>query len=220
LSIGHGAKGRKRLAAAPAAALLAALSLGASLSDAARMHRSFDAFKRALAERDGGAAVALLSAASLEEWAAERELALHGSRSAIEALPPGRRLAVLALRHTQPIFLLRGGPPPELVAAAVRTGLADPALLDAVELADIARLAAGRASGLMLAAGLPSGFRAGFVFERGEWRLDLPSSLASAGRVVTQTARATGLDETAVILNLIGAASGEPVRPSIWSPLL
>ena len=148
MSIGHGAKGRKRLAGAPALALLAALSLGAALSDGARMHRSFDAFKRALAERDGGAAVALLSAASLEEWAADR------------------------------------------------------------------------ASGLMLAAGLPSGFRAGFLLERGEWRLDLPSSLVSAGRVVSQTARASGLDETAVILNLIGAASGEPVGPSIWSPLL
>jgi len=220
LSIRHAAKGRKRLAAAPAAVLLAVLSLGASLSDAARMHRSFEAFKRALAERDGGAAVALLSAASLEEWAAERQLALHGSRGAIEALPPGRRLAVLALRHAQPVFLLRGGPPSELVAAAVRAGLADPEVLDAVELGDIARLAADRASGLVLAAGLPSGFRAGFVLERGAWCLDLPSSLASAGRVVTQTARATGLDETAVILNLIAAASGEPVSEAIWKPLL
>ena len=213
-------KGRKRLGAALAALLFTAVSAGAALSDAARMHRSFDAFKRALAERDGSAAVALLSAASLEEWAAERELALRGTRSAIEALPAGRRLAVLALRQAQPVFLLREGRPAELAAAAVHAGLADRAALDAIELGDVARLAADRASGLVLAAGLPSGFRAGFVLERGAWCLDLPSSLAAAGRVVSQTARATGLDETAVILNLIAAASGEPVSEAIWRPLL
>jgi hypothetical protein len=165
------------------------------------MHRSFDA-------------------ASLAEWAQERNLALHGSRAEVEALSPGRRLAVLALRHAQPVFLLREGSPTELTSAAVRAGLLDRAALDAIELGDVARLAADRASGLVLAAGLPSGFRAGFVRERGSWCLDLPSSLAAAGRVVSQTARATGLEETAVILNLIAAASGEPVSEAIWQPLL
>ena len=220
MSIRHAAKGRKRVGAALAGMLLAAAPALAALSDAASMHRSFDAFKRALAARDGQAAVALLSAASVAEWARDRDLALHGSRADVEALPPGRRLAVLALRHAQPVFLLREGPPAELASAAVRAGLVDRAALDAVELGDIARLAGDRASGLVLAAGLPSGFRAGFVRERGSWCLDLPSSLAAADRVVSQTARATGLAEDAVILNLIAAASGEATSESIWRPLL
>ena len=220
MSIRHGAKGRKRLGAALVVALLAAAPALATLSDAASIHRSFDALKRALAARDGDAAVALLSTASLAEWAQDRELVLHGSRAAVEALPPGRRLAVLALRHAQPVFLLRDGAPSELASAAVRGGLVDRTALEAIELGDVARLAADRASGLVLAAGLPSGFRAGFVREHAAWRLDLPSSLAAAGHVVSQTAQATGLGETAVILNLIGAASGEPTSEAIWQPLL
>jgi hypothetical protein len=220
LPIRHGAQGRKRLGVALAAAALTALAASAQLSDAALVHRSFEAMKRALAERDEAAALALLSSGSLSEWARDRDLALHGARAEVEALPPGRRLAVLALRHAQPVFLLRDGSPPELAAAAVRAGLVDRSALDAIDLGDVARLAGNRASGLVLAAGLPSGFRAGFVRERGAWCLDLPSSLAAADRVVSQTARATGLDENVVILNLIGAASGETVGDVIWKPLL
>ena len=138
----------------------------------------------------------------------------------MRALPPGPRLAVIALRQAQPVFLLRDGTPPELVAAAVRGGLADRDALDALELGDVAQLASGRASGLVLAVGLPSGFRVGFARERGAWRVDLPASLESAGRVVTQTARATGASEDAVIVSLIAAASGRPVGKQVWSPLL
>jgi len=164
--------------------------------------------------------VALLSAASFAEWERERRLALHGSLDEVQALPPGPRLAVLALRQAQPVFLLRDGTPPELVAAAVRSGLADRDALEAIELGDVAQLAEARASGLVLAAGLPSGFRVGFVRERGGWRVDLPASLDSVGRVVSQTARATGASEDAVIVSLIATASGRPVGKDVWSPLL
>jgi hypothetical protein len=208
---------RSRLLRLALAALL--LTAAAAPSAAVLARRSFDAFKRALAERDGEAAVALLSTPSLAEWERERHVALHGSPDEVHALAPGPRLAVLALRHAQPVFLLRDGTPPELAAAAVRSGLADREALELIEISDIAARG-DQASGQLTASGLPSGVRAGFVRERGAWKLDLPASLDAAGRMVAQTARATGSSEDAVIVNLIGAASGERVGDEIWQPLL
>lgn len=77
-----------------------------------------------------------------------------------------------------------------------------------------------RALGQLYAAGLPSGFRAGFVREAGAWKLDLPVTLTGVGRVVSQVARTTGASEDAVIVNLLAAATGEPVGGAVWRPLL
>jgi len=220
LPICHGAQGNDPPSRLLRLALAALLLVAAAAPPAATLaRRSFDAFKRALAERDGDAAVALLSAPSLAEWERDRRLALHGSPDEVRALSPGPRLAVLALRHAQPVFLLRDGTPAELAAAAVRSGLADRGALELLEIRDITARG-DRASGQILASGLPSGMRAGFLRERGAWKLDLPASLDAAGRLVTETARATGNSEDAVIANLIGAASGERVGEEIWLPLV
>src|SRR4030095_5445924 len=98
---------------------------------------------RALGDRDADAGVAVLSAASLDERRRTRALALDGKRNEVEALPTGRRFAVLA----------RG---------AIEAGLADREGLSRIELGDVV-VQGERASGQLFAAGLPSGFRAGFV---------------------------------------------------------
>jgi hypothetical protein len=203
-----------------ALALATAASCAAGPRDAIEVRRCYAAFARAVAERDGEAGAALLSEASLREWERDRRVALHGSVDEVEALPPGPRLLVLALRHQAPVFLLRGGTPRELAVHALASGLVDRGALAGIELGDVALLARGRASALVLAAGLPSGVRAGFVRERGGWRLDLPSSLDSAGRVVRRTAQATGASESAVIVRLIAALSGEAVGGAVWQPLV
>jgi len=199
--------------------LLAPLAL-AALRPADEVRRSYAALARALVARDPDATLALVSEASIAEWARLRQAALHGSVAELEALAPGPRLAVLALRHQAPVWLLRDGPPRELAAQAVRAGLADRRAVEQVELADVAVLAPARALGQLYAAGLPSGFRAGFVREAGAWKLDLPVTLDGVGRVISQVAGATGASESAVIVNLLAAATGEPVRGSVWKPLL
>jgi hypothetical protein len=125
---------------------------------------------------------------------------------------------VLALRQQAPPFLRAGGTQQELLVRAVRSGLLDRDAAGLAEMGDVA-LQGERASGLLVVAGLPSGFRAGFVREGGAWRLDLGTSLDGAGRVVSGIARANGVGESAVIVNLLAAASGRRVGGEVWKPL-
>jgi hypothetical protein len=203
----------------PAILLLVPLLLAAA-RPAAGVREAYAAFTGALAARDADGALDHLSAASLAEWARLRGLALHGSLAEVEALAPGPRLAVLALRNQAPVWLLRDGPPRELAAEAVRAGLADRRALERVELRDVAVLDPARALGQLYAAGLPSGFRAGFVREAERWKVDLAATLEGVGRVVSQVARSTGASESVVIVNLLAAATGQPVTGAVWRPLL
>ena len=199
---------------------LALLAPPAAARPADEVRGTYAALVRALVERDAERALARFTAASLEEWARLRALALRGARDEVEALAPGPRLAVLALRHAAPVWLLRDGPPHELAGHAVRAGLLDERAAAQVELADVAILDGGRALGQLYALGLPSGFRAGFRREAGVWKLDLAATLEGVGRVVSLVARSSGTSENAVIVNLITAASGERVGPHVWEPLL
>lgn len=199
---------------------LASIPLVASArpSDRAQVQATFQEFVRALGDRDADAGVAVLSAASLDEWRRTRGLALDGKRSEVEALPAGRRFAVLALRHHAPPFLAKDGSSDELARHAIAAGLADREGLSRIEFGDVV-VQKARASGQLFALGLPTGFRAGFVRERGRWRIDLPATLDSAGRVVTQAAKASDSPENAVIAGLLFATSGERPTAEIWKPI-
>jgi hypothetical protein len=202
-----------------AIALSLALPIAASArSDRADVNATFNAFLRALGDRDADAGVAMLSAASLDEWSRDRALALDGPRKEIEALPAGRRLAVLALRHHAPRFLAAAGAPDELARHAIAAGIADRDGLSRVELADVV-VRGERASGQLIAAGLPSSFRAAFVREGGRWRVDLPGTLDAAGRVVAQAAKASESSENEIIAGLLYLSSGERPTTKIWEPL-
>lgn len=201
-----------------ATALVAATAHAARPSDRKQVHGVFRDFVHAVAERDGAAGTSLLSKASFLEWQRARQVAFTGTRAEVAALSPGRRLLVLALRHHRPPFLQQTGTPRELGAHAIRAGLADRDSLARVELADVV-VKGDRAVGSLIVAGLPSSFRAGFVREDGAWKLDLPTTLDSAGRVITHAAEASGGTEDSVIAGLIYASSG--VRPTtrIWEPM-
>lgn len=208
---------RFAIAVTLAATLLPAVA-PARPSDRALVQAAFREFVAALGDRDADAGVASLSKASIAEWQRDRALALEGEKSEVAALPPGRRLAVLALRHHAPRFLSKGGSPDELAGHAIRAGMADRDELARIELGDVV-VKGERASGQLFASGLPSGFRAGFVREGGRWRLDLPMTLDSAGRVVTHAAEASDSSENAVIAGLLYATSGTRPTSQIWTPL-
>lgn len=209
----------RRIAIAVALMMILAPAVApARPSDRALVHAAFRDFVAALGDRDADAGVAVLSQASLAEWQRDRALALEGERAQVAALPPGRRLAVLALRHHAPRFLAKEGSPEELARHAIRAGLSDREGLARIELGDV-EVKGERATGQLFAAGLPSGFRAGFVREAGRWRLDLPMTLASAGRVVAQAANASDSTEDAVIAGLLYVSSGTRPTSQMWRPL-
>ena len=187
-------------------------------SDAAQVRQSFARLAAALAARDAGAGLHVLSIASLLEWQRDRELALHGARAEVAAQSPGRRLVVMALRHHAPKFLSRDGSPRELVGYALGAGMASRDLLAMIELGDVA-VKGERAGGQLFASGLPSGFRADFVREDGAWKLDLGATIDAAGRVVTRAAKAADASEDSVIAGLLMVSSGERPTTRIWEPL-
>ena len=187
-------------------------------SDATQVRQSFARLAAALAARDAGAGLHVLSIASLLEWQRDRELALHGARAEVAAQSPGRRLVVMALRHHAPKFLSRDGSPRELVGYALGAGMASRDLLAMIELGDVA-VKGERAGGQLFASGLPSGFRADFVREDGAWKLDLGASIDAAGRVVTRAAKAADASEDSVIAGLLMVSSGERPTTRIWEPL-
>jgi hypothetical protein len=187
-------------------------------SDAAQVRQSFARFVAALAARDAGAGLRVLSTASFPEWEHDRELALHGTRAEVAAQPPGRRLVVMALRHHAPKFLSRAGSPRELVGYALGSGMASRDSLAMIELGDVA-VKGERAGGQLFASGLPSGFRADFVREDEVWKLDLGTTIDAAGRVVTRAAKAAGASEDSVIAGLLMVSSGARPTTQIWEPM-
>lgn len=199
--------------------IAAALASIAAARPGLEIRRAYEALEQAIVVRNADAALTRVSAASLDEWARLRQLALRGSRDEVEALAPGRRLAVLGIRHVAPIWLLRDGTPHDLASHAVRAGLADRRAVDRLDLADVAVLDHRRALGQLYAAGFPSGLRVGFVREQDHWRLDLETTLVGVGEIVSQAARSTGLPESRVILNLLEAMTGEATTDSVWRPL-
>jgi hypothetical protein len=182
------------------------------------VHATFLGFAKSLAARDAEAGTRALSASSLSEWQYDRDLALHGTRDAVAAQSPGRRLVVFALRHHAPKFLARSGSPLELVGYAIEAGMADRKSVAAIELGDVV-VKGDRASGQLFASGLPSGFRAGFVREDGAWKLDLPATIDAAGRVVTRAAKASDASEDSIIAGLLLVSSGARPTAQIWQPL-
>jgi hypothetical protein len=215
-----GLRGRVFLAWALVGSLAAgAVPLRATASEERAVHDAFTSLVAALAARDGDATWAHLSGATRVEWARDCEVALHGNVDTVQALPPGPRLLVLALRHGAPAWARTSGTPRELADRAVHAGLVDGRAAHAVDLADVA-VQGDRASGVLFVSGLPSPFRAAFVREDAAWKLDLPGTLALAGRVLTRAARSNGTDESAVIVNLLAAVSGRPVGVEAWRPLV
>ncbi len=197
---------------------LAETSARAGPSDAAQVRQSFARFAAALVARDADAGQRELSIASFAEWQRDRALAVRATRAELAAQPPGRRLLVMALRHHAPKFLARDGSSRELVGYALGSGIADRESLAMIELGDVA-VKNDRAGGQLFASGLPSGFRAGFVREDGAWKLDLPTTIDAAGRVVTRAAKSADASEDSVIAGLLMVSSGSRPTARIWEPL-
>ena len=198
--------------------VLAETPARAAPSDAAQVRQTFARFVAALASRDADGGQRELSMASFPEWQRDRELALHATRAELAEQPPGRRLVVMALRHHAPRFLSRDGSSRDLVGYALGSGIADRKSLAMIELGDVA-VKNDRAGGQLFASGLPSGFRAGFVLEGGAWKLDLPTTIDAAGRVVTRAAKSAEASEDSVIAGLLTVSSGARPTARIWEPL-
>ena len=147
-------------------------------------------YLQAVRQRDGAAAAATVTAATLARYDGLRDAALHADRAVLERLPLTDQLTVMVWRARVPVAVLRGGDARALLASSVEVGLngdgTSSGLADAVPDGDIA-------VGHYLRGTDGSMATVRFRRESGVWRLDLRSLLDAAEAATTRQWTQSGL---------------------------
>jgi hypothetical protein len=209
----------RRVAALLAALFLAIAALPAmAAGPTAAVERGFEAYKSALAKRDGARAASAVSENSLVYYDRMRKLALSAPRSEMEELEGTERMLVLGLRHQAPHALLVSGKPEDLVAYAVNAGLVSETGVAKTELGEVT-IQGDLARGWIVVDGKPTHGVLQFALEDGEWKFDLEFAMQSSAGLIAALARQSGMSEDDVIIELLSRGSGKPVGPEIWKPL-
>lgn len=205
-------------ATARAAAVLAACLLlvaGCARDDTARVRATLDAYRDALATRDGEAAAALVDGATLAYYDRVRRLALTADASRLRGAPVGLLLQVLTLRLDAGERRLAGGDGATALALLVaqgRAGRVRQAPLQAVT------VDGDRAQGVQrLAGGVELRWR--FVRERGRWRVSLVEPLRRAEAMLERLMARVSLDNEQFALRVLERRLGHRVPERVWHPL-
>jgi len=201
---GHRILHPRRLALA---AVAAAACLGAAVPSGPQ--GAVEALRKAVLDRDAAAVVGCFASQSQARHRALYRLARSGDDDALAGLAPDERALVRVLRR-------RAGP--ELRTSATLDAFLETALArGAVDAAELSRLRIGRLRGsradgaqaLVLRDGVPTGIQIGFVHERDAWRVDRVTSPLLDPLALRLASAATGLDEDAVVDELIVRITGE-----------
>ena len=185
--------------------------------EAEAVRAAFESYRRALIEEDGEAAANRVSANTLEAYQGFRDLALSGSRSALEALPMVHRMQVLLFRHRIAPDALEAMTGRAAFAHAVDEAWVGSGGIDRLEVHHVS-VRGDEAVANVGVGPRPSPDLFRFQREDGEWRLDLMPSLRSAEGALQQMAAARGVEENEFLLGMIGAMSGEAVTEALFEP--
>jgi hypothetical protein len=199
--------------------LLLALAAPPAAADVtAAVERAFEAYKSALAQRDGVRAASAVSSNSLAYYDRMRKLALFAPRSDLAALEGTERMLVLAMRHQAPLELLESGEPEDLVAHAVSAGQVSDTGVAETELGEVT-IQDDRARCWIVVDGKPTRGVMQFALEDGSWKFDLEFAMRSSAGLIAALASQAGRSEESVIFELLSQGSGRPIGPDIWKPL-
>ncbi|MBI3782738.1 MAG: hypothetical protein HY270_04980 [Deltaproteobacteria bacterium] len=177
----------------------------------------FRSYKEAVLKGDGRAAAATLSQRTVDWYRESQELALHGTKTAVQQLEPLKRFQVLAFRYRMEPELLRKMSPSEVIGYAVEQGWMSKAALERTDIGQI-KISGDRAEGTITLDGKPSDQQYDFVREQGEWRFDQIPLLASGNAQISAAAAQRQMTEDQLILALIEAFSHKKVGDDIWNP--
>jgi hypothetical protein len=209
-----------------AGALLCCLLLCAAVAHAddppTQVPAAFGHYVAALADRDGAAAVGMVTRGSLAREERLRDLALAAPPATVAALPMTDRLAVLRLRHEFTAAELRPLSGADLIPIAVEEAWSSPKPLAALTVVGVER--AGDTATLRVErAGEPVPVRLVFRREQGTWKIDLVelargSDAPLAETLASRTERAKVPVEE-VMRWVIEDTSGHLVDKDLWQPL-
>jgi len=182
---------------------------------ASRVRERFRAYKEALQQRDGTAAVPLVSGASIGFYARCRDLALTASEEEVRELGFSERFTVLSFRHRSDAEELRAMSPTEVFAYVIDHGWT--ADIEDVRIAEVdvngERAVAQLADAWNDEPGLP------YVREDGEWRLDLVRLIELTDDQMDALAESSGTDQDDQILSTLELLTGTAPTADIWEPL-
>ncbi|MGH9182028.1 MAG: hypothetical protein ACRDY5_09980 [Acidimicrobiales bacterium] len=181
----------------------------------AAVRAALETYRQALLARDGDAAAAAVTTATLDYFAAMLDLALTAGPEEIGALATQDKFFVTLLRERVTRTTLVGLSGPGLFAYGVGQGMFGERSVAGVELGDVV-VDGPRASATAVSQGqtAPDAFE--FALESGHWKLDLLNLLDALGTTIRLAAADAGQSEQEAIFGLIELSLGRPVDPRVW----
>jgi hypothetical protein len=186
--------------------------------DKAAVAQAFSSYREALLANDGKTAAALLTAESLEYFAAIRKLALTAPESYLRRARISDQLAVIFLRTTVPVENIRRWSTTQLVSHAVRCGQLNAAALERMS-AGTVEVSGDVGTVLMKLDGKES--RASFTFyrESGRWKFRLVPLLEAAEGALRARVQEQHITERRFVDESLAATlSPEEIREA-WLPV-
>jgi hypothetical protein len=203
--------------AGPAAEGRATAERAAEVAGEARATAAVEAYQQALVDRRGVDAAALVTASTLEHYAALQELALTAPPEQLARQTMFDRLTMTLLRAQLPADQLAAASPGELFALAVDAGLVgrqvgalEPRAARVDGDGGTARVELVDAAGQLVAVDVRR--------EGQAWKVDLTGLMPRADDALRRLARAQGLGEDELILATLSALTGRAVGLEVFLP--
>ncbi len=192
--------------------------LPAGADDAAEIRRAFESCQAAILHAEGDKALEHVSKSTLQMYQECRDHALRADAIAVKALPLGKRMLVLQIRHYIGATALK-----TMDGEAVFIHKIDqdwmgergstPRGLEGIEVTGQQATARLTVNGQWL------GQVFHFVKEDGKWKIDLLAIENAREAKIQQTIRHIGTTENQFLLSILESQSGREVTDAIWEPL-
>jgi hypothetical protein len=186
--------------------------------DTTQIRTCFAEYERALVDRDGRAAIDIVSDSTIDYYDDILAKALDDSPEQVRALGVLDRLQVISLRHRMPAERLRRMEGYELFVHSVDEGFISRITLGEGSIGDVT-VTGDSATGVYLLDGRPTTFEWGFVREYETWNVDVMSLRPLYESALKRMIRESGMSANEFIIMSLEEATDRGVRLNIWQPL-
>lgn len=202
-------------------AFTAAASVANAENDEQAIRACFKNYQTAIAKKDGNAAAALLSKASLFYYGSILNLALNGEEAKVRQQHFYRKMMVLLVRHEAGQMYRTAGystNASDFFALIVKKGWGGEVASTGVELGKIS-IDSTIATAPAMLNGQATPARLVFERERSGWKLALLHAILRMDKLMADKQKTSPLSEDDAIIKTLEMRSGRPVSKDIWKPL-
>ncbi|MFI6833084.1 hypothetical protein ACIBG5_38625 [Kribbella sp. NPDC050241] len=192
-------------------------TLSGSAADKAAVTEAFSSYREALLAKDGKTVAALLTAESLEYFAATRKLALTAPESYLRRARMSDQLAVIFLRATVPVEHIRGWSTTQLVIHAVQRGQLNAAAVERMSAGPV-EVAGDIGTVSMTLDGKESGVSLTFYRESGQWKFRLIPLLEAAENALRARVEEQHITERRLVDQSLAATLSPEELRAAWLP--